>query len=139
MEVIMEAPDGDREIGVITVSMPLMDVETRTGTVRAVMTNRHGEWKPGAFVTGHVRISADDVPVVVPLTALQTLEGEEVIFVEEDGAYIPIPVVTGRRDRDNVEVKSGLKNGEAFVAKGAFELKAMMVTSGLGSHAGHGH
>jgi len=48
-------------------------------------------------------------------------------------------VQTGRTDRDNVEIKAGLEPGTSYVAQGAFELKAKLVTSTLGSHAGHGH
>jgi cobalt-zinc-cadmium efflux system membrane fusion protein len=139
MQIILEAPDGDKAFAKIAVSMPLVDEETRTATVRAVMDNQDGHWQPGAFVTGHVRVSAENLPVVVPLQALQSLEGNDVVFVADDHGFRPQPVVSGRRDHTSVEIVSGLEKGESYVTQGAFELKAMMVTSSLGSHAGHGH
>jgi cobalt-zinc-cadmium efflux system membrane fusion protein len=139
MQIILEAPDGDKAFAKIAVSVPLMDEETRTATVRAVMDNQDGHWQPGAFVTGHVRVSAENLPVVVPLQALQSLEGNDVVFMADDYGFRAQPVVSGRRDHTSVEIVSGLEKGESYVTKGAFELKAMMVTSSLGSHAGHGH
>ncbi len=139
MEIIIEAPDGDKATAKIGVSMPLMDEETRTATVRAVMDSQDGHWQPGAFITGHVRVSAENLPVVVPLQALQNLEGNDVVFVAHGHGFTARPVDAGNRDHNSVEIISGLKKGESYVTKGAFELKAMAVTNSLGSHAGHGH
>jgi cobalt-zinc-cadmium efflux system membrane fusion protein len=139
MDILMESPDGDKATAKITVSMPLMDEETRTATVRAVMDNEGGHWKPGAFVTGHVRVSAENLPIILPLQALQSLEGKDVIFVAHDHGFKARAVITGRRDHTSVEIISGIEKGEPYVTQGAFELKAMTVTSSLGSHAGHGH
>ena len=70
---------------------------------------------------------------------MQNIEGKDGIFVQEGDAFRPVPVVVGRRDRNKAEIVSGLKPGTSYVTRGAFELKAMMITSSLGSHAGHGH
>ena len=37
------------------------------------------------------------------------------------------------------QIVSGLKPGESFVSGGAFELKSILLTSGMDAHAGHGH
>ncbi len=118
---------------------PTVDEDTRTATARLVLENADGRWRPGVFVIGRVKISAERVPVVVPKNAVQTIEGEQVVFVAENGAFEPVPVRTGRSDRERVEITTGLAPGTPYVAEGAFELKAKLVTSSLDSHAGHGH
>lgn len=118
---------------------PLVDAETRTATARAVIDNADGEWRPGVFVVGRVQTAADDVPVVVPKHAVQTVADRPVVFVPSGDVFTPVPVQTGRSDRERVEITAGLAAGTPFVSEGAFEIKAKLVTSALGSHAGHGH
>ena len=84
-------------------------------------------------------VYTENLPVVVPGEAVQNMDGEEIIFIKDGDIYEPVVIVTGRRDGKRVEVISGLKQGMTYVAQGAFELKSIMVTSGMDSHAGHGH
>ena len=118
---------------------PIVDKETRTATARLVIDNGDGSWRPGVFVVGQMSVSAEEVPVVVPRNAVQTVEGEQVVFVPEGENFEPVRVRTGRSDRQRVEITGGLPAGTPYVAEGAFELKAKLVTSGLDPHAGHGH
>jgi len=80
-----------------------------------------------------------DAAVVVPLHAVQTLDGEPVLFVPNDHGFQTLEIRTGLSDGKQIQILSGLKPGDAYVAEGAFALKAQMVTSGLDPHAGHGH
>jgi len=48
-------------------------------------------------------------------------------------------VKIGSSDAEHVEILSGLKPGQRYVIKGAFDLKAHMLTSNMDPHAGHGH
>ena len=50
-----------------------------------------------------------------------------------------VPVTIGGSDDRLTEILGGLEEGAEYVAAGAFELKAKIVTSALGGHAGHGH
>ncbi len=139
IEVVIQTSNNAKETGTITLIGPVVDEATRTALARVMLDNRDGRWKPGTFVTGHVRISARNLPMVVTLEAVQNIEGKDFVFVQDGDAFKPVPVVVGRRDRKKVEIVSGLKPGTSHVTRGAFELKAMMITSSLGSHAGHGH
>jgi cobalt-zinc-cadmium efflux system membrane fusion protein len=91
------------------------------------------------FVNARTSPGAADVPVVVPKEAVQMMGENTVVFVETDHGFEPRPVIPGESDNARVEIVSGLAPGERYVARGGFELKAMLVVSGLGSHAGHGH
>lgn len=130
---------GEKKHDVIDMVTPFVDESTRSATARVVINNSDNRWKPGTFVTGHISISNEDVPVVVPKSAVQLIGNTKVVFIEDGDAYKMVPVKTGREDRTSIEIVQGLKPGKVYVAKGAFELKAMIVTNNLGSHAGHGH
>lgn len=118
---------------------PVIDRSTRTAQARAELPNPHGHWMPGLFVTAHVVCEQSEVPVVVHRESVQSLDGETVVFVPLGDSFETVPVVTGRSNRTHVEIETGLRQGDRYVSKGAFALKAEIVTSGLDSHAGHGH
>jgi len=138
-EIVIQSSNGSEALGIITLIGPVVDRDTRTAFARIILDNTDGRWKPGTFVTGYLRLSAKDLPVVVPLEAVQNMDGEDIVFVQEGNAFDALPVVVGRKDRKRVEIISGLDPGAFYVARGAFELKAIMVTSSLDPHAGHGH
>lgn len=139
-EVTIRAEHSGREArGRIAMVSPIVDKETRTATARVVLENDDNTWRPGMFIVGRIAISAEKLPVVVPKNAVQTVEGEQIVFVPEGKTFTPVPVQTGRSDHERVEIKAGLAPGTSYVAEGAFELKAKLVTSNLDPHAGHGH
>ncbi len=131
--------DGAQTRGRIAMVTPFVDEATRSATARVVVDNGDGRWIPGTFVTATITMSEDQLPVVVPRNAVQNIEGRDVVFVEHEGAFEMTPVTTGRADRASVEITAGLPEGTPYVAEGASHLKAAVVTSALGSHAGHGH
>ena len=125
--------------GVVSFVSPIIDPETRTALARVVISNESGEWRPGLFVAADVSFERTHAPVLVPSDAVQTLDGEAVVFVPEGAGFRSVPVMIGRSTGTHAEILSGLGQGERYVEKGAYALKAEIVTSGLDSHAGHGH
>lgn len=121
--------------GAIVYLTPVVDDRTRTATARVVLPNDEGFWRPGMFVTAHVVVEKTEVPVAIPLTALQTLGGHPVVFVETDEGFAPEPVTLGRSGDVNVEVLAGLDAGERYVSAGGFTLKAELEKGAVG----HGH
>lgn len=125
--------------GVVAYVFPIVDETTRTCTARVVLPNPKLQLRPGLFVSADVHVGKIRVPVLVPKDAVRRIEDRSVIFVPAAGGFRAETVKTGRESSTHVEIVSGLKAGEDYVAAGAFELQAQVVTSGLGSHAGHGH
>ncbi len=125
--------------GTVAFLAPLVDEKTRTALARVVLENPNGEWRPGLFVIATIALGAERGAVVVPKTAVQRLEAGPVVFVDTNEGLEPTPVSLGRSDATRVEILAGLTPGQRYVARGAFELKAKIITSGLGAHAGHGH
>ncbi len=132
----IDIPDATAVVDFVS---PVIDEETRTALARVEIPNASGHWRPGLFVTAYAASEQLEIPVMIPKNAVQSLEGETVVFVPEGDAFESVPVVLGRSHGTHVEIETGLRQGERYVAEGAFALKAEVVTSGLDSHAGHGH
>jgi len=125
--------------GKIAFVSPIVDSRTRTAKARIVLANPKGLYRPGLFVTADVDVSAVSIPVLLPKAAVQRIEGRDVVFVPTEEGLTARPVRPGRSSRTHVEIVGGLRAGQKYVARGVFQLKAQIVTSGLGAHAGHGH
>ena len=138
-QVAIESESGEKTTGTVSVVGPLVSGETRTAELRAVINNISEKWKPGLFVRGFVELPTSELGLVIPGEALQLIEGEEIVFIPSENGFITLPVKTGQNNRYGVEILSGLQPGMQYVAKGAFELKSMLITSSLDPHAGHGH
>lgn len=105
----------------------LIGEQTRTAPARIALANPQGVWRPGLFVDVKVLAEESQVPVAVDAKAIQQPDGKEsVVFVPTDDGYKAQVVQMGRSDGRLVEIKSGLKAGQAYVRDGSFMLKAEM-------------
>lgn len=129
-------PDAE---GVISYLGPIVAEETRTALARVTLPNKEGQWRPGLFITARLVKEETPVTLLIPKAALQNLEGEACVFLYHREGFEPQNVRVGRTNKTHAEIVAGLKVGQSYVTKGAFELKAKLVTSTLDSHAGHGH
>lgn len=139
MPVEFVAHDGHTARGSVKYISPLISLETRTFTARCILKGADEDFTPGAFVRARIKTETAEVAVRVEREAIQMMEGEPVLFIPKAHGFQTVEVVLGLADDQNVEIKSGLKSGDRYVAVGAFALKAQMVTSGMDPHAGHGH
>ncbi len=114
--------------------LPDTDSASQSAVARAVLANDDGLWRPGAAVTARIRIGDREVPVSVPLTALQTMDGRDVVLVREGDRYHAQPVHLGERDSRSVEVTEGLRAGQQVVVEQSFLVKADIEKAGA-SHA----
>jgi cobalt-zinc-cadmium efflux system membrane fusion protein len=136
--VTVSAGAGIQDVrGTISYISPIVDEHTRTAKARAVLNNGAGALRPGLFVTADVVVATHDVPVLVPRTALQTIDDQASVFVKTSEGFQPKSVVVGRRNDVMAEVISGLSTGQQYVAKGAFTLKAQLSKGAFGD--GHNH
>lgn len=118
---------------------PVVSPETRTLLARCVLNNPEKYFTPGAFVRVQIAVESVQAAVRVEKEAVQMMNGESIVFIKDADGIEPRDVQTGLADDSFVEIRSGLEAGETYVAQGAFDLKAELVTSGLDPHAGHGH
>ena len=120
---------------VISYLAPVGSQEVQGILVRALLNNRDARMAPGLLVTGEVVIATRQAPVAVRREAVQTYEGRPVVFVREDDAFEPHPLVLGARDHEHVEVLEGLGPGAEYVVANSYLVKADL----LKSSAAHDH
>ena len=140
-EVLITAVGSEQQVtGTIDFVTPVLDVLTRSSTACVVLPNPDNSWRPGMFVHGRVATGDSDRGLIVQKSAVQIIGEESVVFVVEGpDEFAAVDVVVGDSDDHYVRILEGLSEGTEYVAMGAFELKAQIVTSSLGGHAGHGH
>lgn len=127
---------GERETqGKVIFVSPLLNADTRAARVVVALPNKDMTWRPGTYVTAEVEISRDDVPVLVPKSALQTVEGKRVVFVRTDEGFEKREIGLGRSDDDAFEVVADLKPGEEIAVANTFLIKAELGKS----EADHAH
>ncbi|MBR0642133.1 efflux RND transporter periplasmic adaptor subunit [Plastoroseomonas hellenica] len=121
--------------GRIIFASPVLDTETRTARVVAELPNPSGVWRPGSFVTAAIATEEQEVEILVPQAALQTMGAETVVFVRTEQGFERREVVVGRRDEQVAEIVFGLDAGERIAISNTFVLKAEIGKA----EAAHGH
>jgi RND family efflux transporter MFP subunit len=96
---------------------PALRVDQRALTVEAVANNRDGRLKPGLFATALIRQGDATLALTVPETAIDTISGTSRVYVVTAARAEERIVTLGQRAGGNVEITSGLSQGEAVVAE----------------------
>ena len=128
----------DREIGGRVRSVtPSLESESRSATAIITLSQSPRELQPGAFLQARIRPSGETDPNAISVadTAVQIIDGREVIFVRTAGGFQAMPVVTAERSGGRVRVLSGLQAGQQIATENAFLLKAELGKE----EAEHGH
>ncbi|RMH03247.1 MAG: efflux RND transporter periplasmic adaptor subunit [Nitrospirae bacterium] len=142
VRIAVDAYPEERFHGTLTYLDNVLNPETRTVQARVEIPNPPDQEKrlrPGMFAKAWVTTSRfkQDRVLVVPRSAIQHVEGQPVVFVEErPGTYHKRAVTLGSVDGSYVEVRTGLKEGERVVTKGSFYLKSILEGEKM---AGHTH
>ena len=121
---------------------PIMNPETRTITMRAVLNNNKGKFKPAMFVTGKVEATGKQTEqqLSIPVTAVLWTGKRSVVYIKPDASK-PVfemrEVVLGRRAGESYLVEKGLKSGEEIVTNGVFTIDASAQLQGKKSMMNH--
>jgi cobalt-zinc-cadmium efflux system membrane fusion protein len=113
-----------------------LDPGTRTVKIRATVGNPAEKLKPGMFIKAHVDVPrpADEAKaiLVVPQSALQTLEGRTTVFVQATpGVFERRFVEAGHSFEGFTEVLAGVKAGDVVVTEGSFVVKSEFAKASL--------
>src|SRR5712691_11621555 len=114
----------DKVDGKIVFISPLLDKDTRAARAVAEIDNSGGVWRPGSFITAAIAVDEQSAPLVVPTSALQTVDREQVVFVRNSEGFEKRQVALGRSDDRSAEIASGLRPGETIAVSNTFLLKA---------------
>jgi cobalt-zinc-cadmium efflux system membrane fusion protein len=111
---------------------PLLDKDTRAARVVASVDNAARQWRPGSFVTAEIPTDQSPAAIAVPKTALQSLKGDNVVFVRTAEGFEARKVTLGRQDARLAEVTGGLTQGERIATANSFILKAELGKAAAG-------
>ena len=122
----LETAGGETLPAVVRAITPGLDAESRAATAVLTLGGGAVALQPGQSL--RVRIVGKGVAVAgriaVPEAAIQSVDGQPVVFVRTKTGFAPRAVVVGSRGGGQVELLEGLKPGEEIAGEGAFVLKA---------------
>lgn len=111
-----------------------VDPRTRAVAARVELENPDGVLRAGQFARASVNVAEHDHAVSVPISALQRLGDESVVFIRTDaGVYEARVVEPGRSDGRVVQVHGSLREGELVVTTGAFLLRTELSPDSIGA------
>lgn len=96
---------------------PVVDETTRLGTVRIAIPESSG-FKPGMFVNGVIQRGARTA-LTVPNSAILSDDGNDYVFVYENGLAKKHQVSVGARVKGLAEIRNGVHPGEQIIVAGA--------------------
>ncbi|SMO82501.1 efflux RND transporter periplasmic adaptor subunit [Fodinibius sediminis] len=116
-----------------------LEEDSRTMPIRATLKNTDRQLRAGMFGTARIQTGRQRSIAMIPVDAVQTIEGESRVFVPggEAGSFRPVSVRLGAENEGLVEVLSGLQPGDQAVTAGAFDLKSALTAQTRS--ASHGH
>lgn len=108
----------------VHVVSPTIDPRTRTLRVRALIENTDGRLRPGLFARANLGIARREGVILVPEEAVQQRADGAVVFRVLDGNRVERRLVTlgAMRAGDEVEIRSGLGQGDRVVSRGHADL-----------------
>lgn len=122
IEATAPALPGSTIGGRITAIDPVLDPATRSAKMRALLRNDGGAIKPGMLLSVTIRSRQRTAPAVPELALV--LEGSQrfVYQLDKDGKAQRVPVETGARNGNWVEITKGLAPGAKIVTEGVVKL-----------------
>ncbi|MDX2021198.1 MAG: efflux RND transporter periplasmic adaptor subunit [Deltaproteobacteria bacterium] len=104
----------------------ILDMTTRSGTVRVQVDNRNRLLRPGQSVAALIHTATPTrKSLLVPFDAITYVDGAPTVFVAHTTTKVmPTVVQLGMSDGEQQEVVSGLTEGQQVVVEGVFALKS---------------
>ncbi|PKM17669.1 MAG: efflux transporter periplasmic adaptor subunit [Gammaproteobacteria bacterium HGW-Gammaproteobacteria-15] len=100
---------------------PSLNTKTRTARVRVKLANPDAFLKPGMFAQLNINTQAGAEELLIPREALiRTGSQNRVVLALGDGKFKSVAVEPGRIGEQQVEIVSGLSNGERIVTSAQF-------------------
>ncbi len=118
IDVSVKAVQKELFTGVITRVSPVADKSTMTYPVKIEISNKDNKIKPGMFAEVLFDVEKSSGSIVLPRNILK-LEGKEwfAYMIEQDVVH-KVPVEIGIDNGVEIEVISGLKEGQKIIVKG---------------------
>lgn len=101
--------------------------------------DNEGEVVPGSMVDVFLKLKSKEESLVIPISSLIEEQGIFFAYVQTAGeSFAKRELTLGGNDGINVQVLSGVKEGERVVTKGAYQIKLATSSGTIPAH-GHAH
>lgn len=115
----------------------VINPQTRTATLRAILPNRGGRLKPGMLLSVTIESNARTAPAVPELALVREGDTSFVYTIGKDQKAKRVAVKTGIRDGQLVEITGGLEAGDRIVTEGVVKLSdGVKVRTGKSANGG---
>jgi cobalt-zinc-cadmium efflux system membrane fusion protein len=127
-ELRVAAYPGEVFSGRISFVSDVVNPKTRRVTVRCQVPNPDARLKPEMYATITLSAGEPREMLAIPSGAIQEIEGKPFVFVRTDGgSFERRDISLGPEAEGWVEVRSGLREGEAVATTGSFLLKSELL------------
>ena len=130
----VDAVPGREYSGRIELIHTELDPKTRTVEAHAELPNGDGKLRFGMAAKGIIQTGSGQLALSVPSDAIQNMEGKTIVYVQasKPNEFLAREVVAGATNNGRTIIRTGLKNGERVVTKGAFMVKSQAMKAELG-------
>ncbi len=136
IEVKLDAYPGQVFEGTVYAISPVVDVNGRSLLLRARIPNPDGYLKPGQFARVDLIFDLREDALLVPEEALVPRGDERFVFRVVDGKAVMTRVQIGDRIGDDVEIISGLNEGDRVVTAGQLKISDGAAVRPVGDRQG---
>jgi membrane fusion protein, heavy metal efflux system len=134
VELKADSLPGMTFVGKLTWIGAEVDGNSRLARARAEVPNPDGLLKARMFARARILTRSAEGAVIVPSTAIYTLEGKPFVFVKlADDLFEARAVSTGIKFDGQLEVLAGLKAQDVVVVNHGFALKSQWLSSRMGA------
>ncbi|MBQ0147453.1 MAG: efflux RND transporter periplasmic adaptor subunit [Flavobacteriaceae bacterium] len=102
---------------------PVVETATRTLLVKAITTNNSNQLIPGTFADIVFPLESTNDALLVPAEALIPIQNGKKIFVYKSGKAKEVIVEIGSRTKDDIQITSGISDGDTILTTGVMTLK----------------
>ena len=119
-DVEVDAYPGEKFSGKIARVSPVLDPATRTAQMEVEIPNGDHRLKPGMYARINLTVEERKNAIVAPKGAVIDFENKRGVWVPNDQKRAAfVPVTLGIEGPEQIEILSGLKEGDRFVTTGA--------------------
>jgi Cu(I)/Ag(I) efflux system membrane fusion protein len=120
VEVTSPSIPGKTFNGQLTSVSPILNSQTRTVRVRALVPDPDGSLRPDTFVNVKIKVTLGDKLTIPADSVLHSGEEDFVFVVQGEGRFEPRRVTVGTKAQDTYEILSGLSPNETVVTAANF-------------------
>jgi membrane fusion protein (multidrug efflux system) len=101
----------------------MMDENTRSLAIRALVKNNDPVLIPGVFAKVRIVLGKNENAILIPTIVVQPQGRRKLVYLYKGGKSIPADITTGVRDSSNVQVLTGLNLGDTVITTGLLFLR----------------